>query len=92
MGRIHPSTILNKLNIYSKKNKLYQAFRELGSAIHTLFLLNYLSDEKLRSTIQPATNKSESFNGVAKWLFFSGEGIIVENNRKRQKKSSNTII
>ena len=29
-GRIHPSTILNKLSTYSKKNKLYQAFRELG--------------------------------------------------------------
>ncbi|EEM13645.1 Tn5044 transposase [Bacillus pseudomycoides DSM 12442] len=86
MGRIHPSTILNKLNTYSKKNKLYQAFRELGSAIRTLFLLNYLSNEKLRSTIQAATNKSESFNGFAKWLFFGGEGIIAENNRERQRK------
>lgn len=86
MGRIHPSTILNKLNTYSKKNKLYQAFRELGSAIRTLFLLKYLSDEKLRSTIQAATNKSESFNGFAKWLFFGGEGIIAENNRERQRK------
>ncbi|MGH0758452.1 Tn3 family transposase [Bacillus cereus] len=86
MGRIHPSTILNKLNTYSKKNKLYQAFRELGSAIRTLFLLKYLSDEQLRSTIQAATNKSESFNGFAKWLFFGGEGIIAENNRERQRK------
>ena len=86
MGRIHPSTILNKLNTYSKKNKLYQAFRELGSAIRTLFLLKYLSDEKLRSTIQAATNKSESFNGFSKWLFFGGEGIIAENNRERQRK------
>lgn len=86
MGRIHPSTILNKLNTYSKKNKLYQAFRELGSAIRTLFLLKYLSDEKLRSTIQAATNKSESFNGFAKWLFFGGEGIIAENHRERQRK------
>ncbi|EJR94746.1 hypothetical protein IKM_05496, partial [Bacillus mycoides] len=46
----------------------------------------YLSDEKLRSTIQAATNKSESFNGFAKWLFFGGEGIIAENNRERQRK------
>jgi TnpA family transposase len=85
-GRIHPSTILNKLSTYSKKNKLYQAFRELGCAIRTLFLLNYLSDEELRSTIQAATNKSESFNGFIKWLFFGGEGIIAENNRQRQRK------
>ncbi|GAB6524469.1 hypothetical protein bcgnr5386_53900 [Bacillus cereus] len=85
IGRIHPSMILNKLNTYSKNNKLYQAFRELGGAIRTLFLLKYLFDEKLRSTIQAATNKSESFNGFAKWLFFGGEGIIAENNRERQK-------
>ncbi|SMD80371.1 Tn3 transposase DDE domain protein [Bacillus cereus] len=45
MGCIHPSTILNKLSAYSKKNKLYQVFRELGCAIRTLFLLKYLSDE-----------------------------------------------
>ncbi|MED3330388.1 Tn3 family transposase [Bacillus thuringiensis] len=54
--------------------------------MRTLFLLKYLSDEKLRSTIQAAANKSESFNGFAKWLFFGGEGIIAENNRERQRK------
>ncbi|MBD1383270.1 Tn3 family transposase [Bacillus sp. IB182487] len=26
--------------------------------------MNYLSDEELRSTIQAATNKSESFHGI----------------------------
>ncbi|MFJ1117750.1 Tn3 family transposase [Bacillus cereus group sp. BfR-BA-01354] len=34
--------------------------------MRTLFLLKYLSDEKLRSRIQAATNKSESLNGFAK--------------------------
>ncbi|MCS0824829.1 Tn3 family transposase [Cytobacillus firmus] len=86
-GRIHPSTILNKLSTYSKKNKLYQAFRELGCAIRTMFLLNYLSDEELRITIQAATNKSESFNGFTKWLSFGGDGVIAENNREKQRKT-----
>ncbi|MXQ52528.1 Tn3 family transposase [Shimazuella alba] len=85
-GRIHPSTILHKLSAYSRKNKLYQAFRESGFAIRVLFLLNYLSDEELRSTIQAATNKSESFNRFTKWLFFGGDGIIAENNREKQRK------
>ena len=34
------------------------------------FLLHYLGDPVLRSTIQSATNKSEAFNGFAKWAFF----------------------
>lgn len=30
-----------KLNNYSHKNKLYQAFRELGRVIRAIFLLKY---------------------------------------------------
>ncbi|MGG0645668.1 Tn3 family transposase [Bacillus mycoides] len=85
-GKITPSTILNTLGTYSKKNKLYQAFCELGRAIRTMFLLQFMSNEELRRTIQSATNKSEAFNGFTKWLFFGGEGIISENDREKQKK------
>ncbi|WP_141540691.1 Tn3 family transposase [Bacillus cereus] len=85
-SKFAPSTILNKLGTYSKKNKLYQAFRELDRVIRTIFLLQYMTDEELRSTIQSATNKSEAFNGFTKWLFFGGEGIIAENDREKQHK------
>ncbi|HEO8422203.1 Tn3 family transposase [Niallia circulans] len=86
-GKITPSTILNKLGTYTKKNKLFQAFRELGRVIRTMFLLKYMAaDEVLRATIQSATNKSEAFNGFTKWLFFGGEGIIAENDREKQRK------
>jgi len=69
-----------------RKNRLYQAFRELGRAIRTGYLMNYIGDEELRSTIQSATNKSESFNCFTKWVLFGGEGIIAENNRDEQRK------
>ncbi len=38
-----PSTILRRLSSYSRKNKLYFAFRELGRAVRTIFLLQYIS-------------------------------------------------
>jgi TnpA family transposase len=85
-GKITPSTILRKLGTYSRKNKLYQAFQELGRVIRTHFLLHYLGDPELRSTIQSATNKSEAFNGFAKWAFFGGEGVITHNRRIEQRK------
>jgi TnpA family transposase len=85
-GKITPSTILRKLGAYSRKNKLYQAFQELGRVIRTHFLLHYLDDAELRSTIQAATNKSEAFNGFAKWAFFGGEGVITHNRRAEQRK------
>jgi TnpA family transposase len=85
-GRITPSTILRKLGTYSRKNRLYQAFRELGVAVRTGFLLRYLGDADLRSTIQAATNKSESFNDFVQWLAFSGAGVIADNDRVEQRK------
>jgi TnpA family transposase len=86
-GRINASTILRRLGTYSRKNRLYQAFSELGRVIRTGFLLRYISDSQLRSTIQGATNKSEALNRFLKWAFFGGEGIITENSRDEQRKA-----
>ena len=77
-GRISASTILRKLGTYSRKNRLYQAFQELGRVVRTVFLLRYLNDVELRRVIQAATNKSEAFNRFVQWLFFGGEGLITE--------------
>jgi TnpA family transposase len=46
-GRLLPSAILRRLATYSRKNRLYFAFRELGRAIRTDFLLRYLSSIEL---------------------------------------------
>jgi len=54
--------------------------------VRTGFLLRYLADTELRSTIQAATNKSEQFNQFLKWVFFGGEGVITENSRDEQRK------
>src|SRR5713101_2077488 len=73
------------LGTYSRKNRLYQAFRESGVAVRTRFLLQYIGNAELRSTIQAATNKSESFNDFVKWLAFGGS-VITENDRAEQRK------
>lgn len=38
-GKISSSTLLRKLGNYSRKNRLYQAFQELGRVVRTVFLL-----------------------------------------------------
>lgn len=86
LGKITASTILRRLGTYSRKNKLYLAFRELGKIIRTVFLLRYIDDSDLRKTIQSATNKSEEFNNFAKWLFFGNNGVIMENMQYEQRK------
>ena len=67
-GKISPSAILRRLGTQNRKNKLYFAFRELGMAVRTEFLLEYIGDVELRRSIHAYTNKSEQFNGFAKLL------------------------
>jgi TnpA family transposase len=86
VGKLSASAILRKLGTYSRKNRLYLAFRELGRAVRTEFLLTYISNLKLRQVIQGAINKSEAFNKFAQWVAFGGHGLIAENNRDEQRK------
>ena len=88
-GKVLPSTLLRKLGNYSRKNRLYRAFREIGRVVRTEFLLRFLSSQELRRRITAATNKAESYNGFSKWLFFGGDGIVPdldpEDREKRMK-------
>jgi len=84
-GKILPSTLLRKLGNYSRKNRLYLAYRELGRVVRTGFLLKYISDKKLREEIHANTNKVESFHKFAKWLNFGGE-VLQENDPEEQEK------
>lgn len=86
MGKISASTILRRLGTYSQKNKHYFAFRELGRAIRTLFLLDYIDREDLRVSIHAATNKSEQFNNFSQWVMFGNNGVIAENLMHEQRK------
>ena len=84
-GRIAPSTILRRLGTASRKNKLYYAFRELGRVVRTCFLLEYVNSEELRRIIHGATNRCESFNKFAQWVYFATD-LIQENVRDEQLK------
>jgi len=85
-GRLLPSAILRRLATYSRKNRLYFAFRELGRVIRTDFLLRYLGSIELRRAIGVATNKSELFNRYAQWVAFGSAGLATAAERDEQRK------
>jgi TnpA family transposase len=85
-GRVMPSTLLRKLSSYSKKNRLYQAFQELGKVVRTMFLLDYISNVTLRREITAVTNIVEMYNHFLDWVFFGKEGVITENDPIEQEK------
>ena len=83
-GKIQASTLFRKLGTNSPDNKLFQAFQALGGILRTIFLLQYLDDVDLRNMVQACTNKSESFNRLAKWLAFGGEQQVLASNDREQ--------
>lgn len=69
-GPVLPSMLLRKLGSYNRKNRLYQAFRELGRVERTLFLLRYISDPQIRRSIRAETTRIESCNDFPDWITF----------------------
>lgn len=84
-GKLLPSTILRRLGSYNRRNRLNQAFHELGRVVRTEFLLNWISDLELRRVTLGAMNKSEQFNRFSKWAAFGGQ-VLEENDRDEQRK------
>lgn len=85
-GKLIPSTILRRLTVRSKKNRLCLAFRELGYVIRSLFLLENIGSRELRTKIHAATTRSERFNDFLQWIVFGGDGEIKSNDRDEQRK------
>lgn len=84
-GKIKPSAFLNKLAYCGGRNKLYLAFRELGRALRTTYILKYISDFDLRKEVHAATCKSEEFNEYVNWIAFAND-TIKSNHRVEQRK------
>ena len=71
-GRVLPSMLLQKLGVYSRRNSLYRAFRELGRVERTLFLLEFISDPAMRQHIRAETTKVENYHQFTDWIAFGG--------------------
>lgn len=85
-GKISSPILLRKLGNYSRKNRLYQAFQELGRVVRTVFLLQYISDMQLRKDITAVTNIVEAYHKFSKWFFFGGLGVVAKNDPTEQEK------
>ncbi len=86
-GKIASALLLRKLGSYSRKNKLYLAFQELGRVIRTQFLLEYISDVEMRETITEETNKVEAYNGLSEWVSFGSRYLVASNDEDEMEKA-----
>lgn len=84
-GKVLPAMLLRKLGSKNRKNKLYQAFRELGRIERTIFLMRYISEPSFRFNIRAETTKIESFHNFLDWITFGGP-IIKKGDPVEQAK------
>jgi TnpA family transposase len=86
-GKLSSSLLLRKLSNYSRKNRLYRAFQELGYVIRTQFLLEYISNVELRETITATTNKVEQYNQLCDWVSFGSRELVASNDENEMEKA-----
>jgi TnpA family transposase len=86
-GHSDAETILKRFTRNNLKHPTYLAFKELGKALRTIFLCDYLSSEKLRMEIHEGLNVVESWNSANSFVFFGKNGEISTNSLADQEIS-----
>ncbi len=78
------SQLFRRLNSYSKQHPLYQALKEFGKIIKTLFILRYIDDVELRQAIEKQLNKIEHAHRFAKAVAFANNQEFSEGEKELQ--------
>lgn len=71
LKRISASLLFKRLSSYAKDNPLYQALKEFGRIVKSIFILTYYDDVKLRQRIERQLNRIESSNKFSKAIFYA---------------------
>lgn len=86
-GTLAPSAVLARINSYSTRNRFTLALQELGVAVRTKFLLEWIRDDSVRRAVHKCTTKIERHHRFAKHLCFGGEGYLRTNDPADQEKA-----
>jgi TnpA family transposase len=85
-GHVSASWVLARLNRYSRRNRLYLAFQELGRAVRTVYLLRWIVNDALRASVTDGANKVETFHEFSGFLNFGNQGVLKTNDPNEQEK------
>jgi TnpA family transposase len=86
-GALAPSAVLARINSYSTRNRFALALQELGKAVRTTYLLEWIMSDSLQRTVHKGTTKIERHHKFAKHLAFGGDGLFRTNDPADQEKA-----
>lgn len=87
LGLAETEAILKRFTRNNITHPTYQAFAELGRAIKTIFLCNYLYDIGLRREIHEGLNVVENWNSANSFIFYGKGGEVATNRLEDQELS-----
>jgi len=85
LGTAESEAILRRFTRSKLQHPAYRALSELGKALKTIFLCEYLTSEALRREIQEGLNVVESWNAANLFLFYGKSGEVATNRKDEQE-------
>ena len=85
LGTAETEAILKRFTRNNLKHPTYLALGELGRAVKTIFLCEYLNSEALRQEIHEGLNVIENWNSANNFIFFGKGGEISTNRMEEQE-------
>jgi TnpA family transposase len=85
LGTAETDVILKRFNRSNPIHPTYQALAELGKAVKTIFLCQYLHSEALRREINEGLNVVENWNNANSFIFYGKSSEIATNRLEDQE-------
>lgn len=85
LGTADSEAILKRFTKTNQSHPTYKALSELGRAIKTIFLCNYLIDESVRREIQEGLNVVENWNSANGFIYYGRHGEVSSNDVDAQE-------
>jgi len=85
LGTAETEAIMKRFTRNNLKHPTYLALAELGKAIKTIFLCEYLNSEELRMEIHEGLNVVENWNSANSFIFYGKSGEISTNRIEDQE-------
>jgi TnpA family transposase len=87
LGTANAESVLRRFTRANAQHPTYRALIELGKAVKTKFLCEYLSNLELRREVQEGLNVMESWNSANGFIFFGKGGEFSSNRFEDQEVS-----
>jgi TnpA family transposase len=85
LGTADAESILRRFTRNNVQHPTYRALAELGKAMKTIFLCEYLHSEDLRREIHEGLNVVENWNSANGFIFYGRSGEIATNRLDDQE-------